>query len=57
MSINPNPRKRYMTELRQKLITAVELKNPPPHTQRAYLAAALLGLAPATPRRRSVLKN
>ena len=28
-----------MTELRQKMIRAMELKNLSPHTQRAYLAA------------------
>ena len=33
-----------MTELRQKMIRAMELKNLSPHTQRAYLAA-VTGLA------------
>jgi len=33
-----------MTELRQKMIRAMELKNLSPHTQRAYLAA-VKGLA------------
>jgi hypothetical protein len=33
-----------MTELRQKMIRAMELKNLSPHTQRAYLSA-LKGLA------------
>jgi len=33
-----------MTELRQKMIRAMELKNVSPHTQRAYLAA-VTGLA------------
>jgi hypothetical protein len=28
-----------MTELRQKMIRAMELRNLSPHTQRAYLAA------------------
>jgi len=33
-----------MSELRQKMIRAMELKNLSPHTQRAYLAA-VTGLA------------
>jgi hypothetical protein len=39
MSLNPKPRRCHMTELRQKIIRAMDLKNLSPHTQRAYLAA------------------
>jgi len=39
MSFNPKPSRCRQTELRQKMIRAMELKNLSPHTRRAYPAA------------------
>jgi len=42
--INPKSRRYVMTELRQKMIRALDLKNLSNHTKRSYLAA-VTGLA------------
>jgi site-specific recombinase XerD len=44
MAFNPKPRRYDMTELRQKMIRAMDLKNLSKHTQRSYLTA-VTGLA------------